>query len=378
VNEEAFQHQTFDSTYNIPGISPPTINEDEWDALLDFNPTQSDDCEFSHYFIFHDHESHYLTGHNIQNITQGEDPPDTNSAAPSDNSGFFTADSSESVVSHLDNGDPRMDLIQRINSLCAGGLRAGSDADGILAKVVRYVKLAESLLPQNGVNVDLNHLTWRLIQASKEGDVVEVRMLLSRDDIDANSKYIGGVTPLIEAAKNGHEAVVQSLLHRSEVNLKDNRGCTALWYAAQNGHTGIVGLLLGRRDVTPDSKDSRGRTALWLAAKNGHSSVVNLLLGRNDVDPDTNVDGDTPLMVAADNGHEEVVRLLLGKDNVDPNREKRGETPLFRAAANGHSTIVQLLLQRDGVDLNQPSNDTGWTPLMRAAGRGMRRWSGCF
>jgi hypothetical protein len=68
-----------------------------------------------------------------------------------------------------------MDLIQRINSLCASGLRAGSDADGILAKVVRYIKLAESLLPQkNGVNVDLNHLTWRLFQASKEGDVVEV------------------------------------------------------------------------------------------------------------------------------------------------------------------------------------------------------------
>jgi hypothetical protein len=86
-----------------------------------------------------------------------------------------------------------------------------------------------SLLPQNGVNVDLNDLTWRLFQASKEGDVVEVRMLLSREDIDPNLKRACGETPLMVAAENGHEAVAR--------------------------------LLLGRRDVTPDSKDSRGRTA---------------------------------------------------------------------------------------------------------------------
>jgi ankyrin repeat protein len=134
-----------------------------------------------------------------------------------------------------------------------------------------------SLLPQNGVNVDLDR--WKLHQSSREGNDIAVRMLLSRDDIDANSKDIGGVTPLMEAAENGHEAVVQSLLRRSEVNSKDNRGRTALWYAAQNGHTGVVGLLLGRHDVDPDSKDSRDRTALWLAVKNGHSSVVKLLLG---------------------------------------------------------------------------------------------------
>ena len=126
-------------------------------------------------------------------------------------------------------------------------------------------------------------------------------------------------------------------------------------------------LLLGLHDVNLDSKDDEGHTPLWLAAKNGHSSVVKLLLERNDVDPDTSVDGDTPLTVAVDNGHEEVVRLLLGKDNVDPNREKRGETLLFQAASNG--AIVQLLLQQDSVDPNQPNN-TGWTPLMRAASQG--------
>jgi ankyrin repeat protein len=201
-----------------------------------------------------------------------------------------------------------MDLIQRINSLCAGGLRAGSDADSILAKVVCYVKLAESLLPQNRVNVNLNHLTWRLFQALKEGDVVEVQMLLSRDDIDANSKYIGGVTPLMEAAENGHKAVVQSLLRRSEVNSKDNMGRTALWYAAQNGHTGVVGLLLGRHDVDSDSKEDIGCTPLMIAAQNGHKGVVRLLLQRDDIDLICqNLYDDTLLTVAADNGHEKVV-----------------------------------------------------------------------
>jgi len=65
--------------------------------------------------------------------------------------------------------------------------------------------------------VELNHLTWRLLQVSKEGDVVEVGMLVSREDIDPNLKRACGETSLIVAAENGHEAVVQLLLGRRDV-----------------------------------------------------------------------------------------------------------------------------------------------------------------
>ena len=52
---------------------------------------------------------------------------------------------------------------------------------------------------------------------SKEGDVVEVGMLVSREDIDPNLKRACGETSLIVAAENGHEAVVQLLLGRRDV-----------------------------------------------------------------------------------------------------------------------------------------------------------------
>jgi hypothetical protein len=291
------------------------------------------------------HESHYLTGHNIQNVTHGEDPPDTNSAAPSDDSGFFTANS---VASHLDNGDPRMDLIQRINSLCAGGLRAGSDADGILGKVVHYVKLAESLLPhKNGVNVDLNRLTWKLHQSSRDGDDVAVQMLLSRDDIDPNSIHIGGVTPLMEAAMNGHEAVVWQLLGRKGVDpgICTSWKWTALIFAADNGHDAVVRLLLERDNVHVDS-------ALWKGAAEGHGMVVQLLLEQ--IKPESKDHAlRMALFSATDRGHELTIRRALGFEGI--NLDPRCSGLLFQAAKDGNHDAVRVLLSRYHLD---PSSRT--------------------
>ena len=66
-------------------------------------------------------------------------------------------------------------------------------------------------------------------------------------------------------------------------NMLDNAGQTPLLWAAGNGHDGVVELLLGRVDVNPDTPDSCGQMPLSLAAENGHGGVAKLLLGRGDV-----------------------------------------------------------------------------------------------
>jgi len=65
-----------------------------------------------------------------------------------------------------------------------------------------------------------------------------------------------GVTPLIWAARYGHEEVVRLLLREKnlqpdEVDANNRR--TALSWAAGNGHEGVVRLFLARQFINPGS-----------------------------------------------------------------------------------------------------------------------------
>jgi len=205
-----------------------------------------------------------------------------------------------------------------------------------------------------------------LLLAARYGHEGVVEVLLGRDDISPDKPNMFGRTPLWVAARNTHEQVVKILLGRDDLdpNKSDIYGETPLWYAAANGHEGVVKILLGREEVDPNKSNIDDETPLWSAAANGHEGVVKILLARDDVDPDkSDIVGGTPLWRAAANGHEGVVKILLGREEVDPNKSDiDDETPLWRAAANGHEGVVKILLARDDVDPDKPDN-LGRTPL---------------
>ena len=197
-----------------------------------------------------------------------------------------------------------------------------------------------------------------------------VASLTSAQGCEINARDGAGCTPLLWAAKNGHDGVVRLLLERKDVdpNRPNNRGSTPLSWAADNGHEGIVKLLLERADTNPNSADSQDNTPLLWAALSRHEGVVKLLLGREDVEPNRpDVEGGTPLHWAANKGHEGVVKLLLSREDVEPNRpDNEGDTPLFWAAINGHEGVVKLLLDQKDVDPNH-LNKNNYTPLWAAA-----------
>ena len=78
--------------------------------------------------------------------------------------------------------------------------------------------------------------------ASAFGIVEIVTSLIGVDGYDVNKKDCGGSTPLMWAARNGHEEVVKVLLRRDNVdsNEPDMYGQTPVFNAAQNGYSGVV------------------------------------------------------------------------------------------------------------------------------------------
>ncbi|KFY04816.1 hypothetical protein O988_00497, partial [Pseudogymnoascus sp. VKM F-3808] len=227
-----------------------------------------------------------------------------------------------------------------------------------------------------------------------------LRRLFKGNAVNTNEIDEEGRTPLLLAARDGHEAIVKSLLNSDIVNIdsKDSHGRTPLScfsWAAENGHEGVVKLLLdkgakletehglgrtplslaagnGHEEVSYSHKleteDSRGRTPLSWAAENGHEGVVKLLLDKGAKLETEDSRGLTPLSWAAENGHEGVVKLLLDKGAKLETEDSRGLTPLSWAAENGHEGVVKLLLHK-GAKL-ETEHGLGRTPLSLAAGNG--------
>ncbi|KAI9772157.1 MAG: hypothetical protein M1839_002528, partial [Geoglossum umbratile] len=199
-------------------------------------------------------------------------------------------------------------------------------------------------------------------------------LLKKGDNPDLQDSY--EQTPLLWAARNGHEAVVELLLamRKVDVDSKNKYGQTPLSWAAESGHEAVAELLLATGKVDVDSKDSNGgRTPLSWAARNGHEAMVKLLLatGRVDVDSKDSNGGQTPLSWAAESGHEAVVKLLLATGKVDvDSKDKYGRAPLSWAARNGHEAVVKLLLATGKVDVGSKDDNGGQTPLSWAAESG--------
>jgi len=239
---------------------------------------------------------------------------------------------------------------------------------GIVEIVTSLIEVEECDISQKDC-VDNTPLVW----AARNGHERVVKILLKRGDVSPDTPGEDGQTPLLFAAWNGCEGVVKMLLEWGGINpdRRDNYGRTPLWQASSNGHMEVVKMLLERDEVNPDNPHNDGRTPLWSAAFNGDEGMVKMLLERDEVNPDKpRNDGRTPLWSAAFNGHEGVVKMLLERDKVNPDKPHNdGRTPLWGAVWNGHEGVVKMLLKRNEVNPNKPDNDGG-TPLWGAAWNG--------
>lgn len=86
--------------------------------------------------------------------------------------------------------------------------------------------------------------TDALLRAARAGNADTVRALVVAANVDVNGVDEHGNTPLIEAARFGHDDVVTTLLMaKADMNVKNDEGKTALMLAAEGGHDETVRML---------------------------------------------------------------------------------------------------------------------------------------
>ena len=246
------------------------------------------------------------------------------------------------------------------------------------ASVFGIVEIATSLIgqPNPGLNkrdfLGITPLIWAAICGQEK----VANLLLERKTIspDKPDRYFRR-TALSWAAGKGHEGVVKVLLGRASAqpdgtdgwwgktlrvvnmvrgrryvnpNRPDKYGQTPILLAAEEGHEGVVQLLLRRKDVKPDTADEYGRTPLLCASNIWREETVRLLVEREDVNiHKLDKSGQTVLLSAVESGSVAVVGLLLGREGINSNtRSKTGQTLLSLASGKGHDEVVKLLLGR--------------------------------
>ncbi|RYP16757.1 hypothetical protein DL765_004934 [Monosporascus sp. GIB2] len=223
-----------------------------------------------------------------------------------------------------------------------------------------------------------------LMIASYFGLGTAVKRLLRMDGVDLNCQDdIYQRSALSWAAGNGFGGIVKLLIKGPGISLKDPKllfgkgpdvdakskdGRTPLSYAVWNRNPAVVKLLVNA-GARVDAKDEIGGTPLSYAVCNGRQEVIELLLRKGTL---VGAEGDIIkelLFSAASKGHEEIVRLLLETGRADADAKyDSGWTPLVWAAKKGIEVVVKLLLEK-GADADTKDKD-GRTPLIEAAEKG--------
>jgi ankyrin repeat protein len=89
-----------------------------------------------------------------------------------------------------------------------------------------------------------NTQTDALFRATREGNTDMVRSLVSSPGADVNATDDRGSTPLLEAARYGHDDVTRVLIAAgADLKAKDKDGKTALMLAVQGDHDEVVRVL---------------------------------------------------------------------------------------------------------------------------------------
>ncbi|XP_071116435.1 uncharacterized protein [Haliotis cracherodii] len=173
-----------------------------------------------------------------------------------------------------------------------------------------------------------------LYYASADGDLEEVKRILSAGDVNVNCR-VWSMTPVMDAARGGHREVVKFLVSKdADVSLVDDGGNNTLHWACVSGNLVTVKFVLSLNVLDINSRGVGRRTPVMWAAVMGHSEVVKLLMNEGaDVSRVDNV-GENVLHWACVKGDVGIVQSLNVKDIDVNNNNGRTATDMVRSVGN--------------------------------------------
>lgn len=208
-----------------------------------------------------------------------------------------------------------------------------------------------------------------LQKAILENDSARMLQLLSKVDVDIESKYKDGCTLLHLATITNSPKIVELLLnHKANPNSKQKQDFTPLHIAAMKGKEKIVKILLNS-GASVHSLGEDGKTPLHLSAMQDRQDIIEMLVKAGAKIDSQDVNGYTPLHMAASRGSVNAATYLIENHANKYMRQKNGCTPLHVAIACKQKEMVVLLLNY-GIDVESCDLLNGIRPLHMVASNG--------
>lgn len=152
-------------------------------------------------------------------------------------------------------------------------------------EIIRYLINAGA-----DINYKDDHGNTLLHITSKEGNILNTKMLIEEFNASINAKNESGETPLMLSASSSDILVTEYLLTKEvEIDATNNHGETALFYSLENKSLNNFNLLLNK-GADPDIRSNNNTTLLIAAAKKNQVKAINYLL-----DHGVNIDAENDL-----------------------------------------------------------------------------------
>jgi ankyrin repeat protein len=206
--------------------------------------------------------------------------------------------------------------------------------------------------------------------AARKGCLDACKLLLNAAGSEPDVRDSHDCTPLAEAVRKGHLAVVE-LLHAQygcDLMMRDPYGVTLLHVAAAAAKPPLLEYLI-RSGLDVNALTARAATPVSYAVEKGNTAAVQTLLEHGASTAVANIGGDSLLVHAVKIGNASVVEVILSRSK-QPAVEAISyyvavNTVLHLAVRNGHTEVAAVLL-RHGAAVHARAED-GATPLLLAA-----------